>query len=70
MPRNGMIGITKGMRGWYAVHYDNDGPVQSGLGSYATPEEAAREAEEWAESERMMLDPAAREYIDRREAQR
>ena len=30
---------------------DSDGPVQCGIGSYATPTEAQREAADWARSE-------------------
>lgn len=45
--------VTHGMRGWFAVMLDkNTGePLHTGIGSYATSEEAAIEAAEWAEAE-------------------
>jgi hypothetical protein len=46
-----MIGITNGLRGYFAVLYDECGPIQSGIGSYETPEGAADEARDWAVSE-------------------
>lgn len=49
------IAITHGMRGYFAVLIDYvDGepmPFESGIGSYATPEEAHAEARAWAEAE-------------------
>lgn len=49
------IEVTKGMRGWFAVLvWDGMGfpePWESGFGSYATKEEAAVEAQQWAEAE-------------------
>ena len=45
------FGVTYGMRGFFAIIYDNDGPIQSGIGSYSSGKEAAIEAIEWAESE-------------------
>jgi hypothetical protein len=50
------ITITKGMRGFFAVHvwWNPDGfwePWQSGIGSYATRDEAEPEAREWAIAE-------------------
>lgn len=38
------VGVTKGMRGWFAVLYDHDGPIQTGIGSYKTREGAEQEA--------------------------
>lgn len=50
---NGPIrfGATHGMRGHFAVMYDNEGPIQSGIGSYTNSREAWIEAAEWAEAE-------------------
>lgn len=45
------FGVTYGMRGWFAIIYDDDGPIQSGIGSYHTAAEAWVEAAQWAESE-------------------
>ena len=45
------VGVTHGLRGWFAVLYDEAGPIQSGIGSYETPEGAAQEARDWAISE-------------------
>jgi hypothetical protein len=45
------IGVTSGMRGWFAVLCDDDGPLQSGIGSYSSAIEAWQEACEWAEAE-------------------
>lgn len=54
------VTVTEGMRGFFAVllHYvvmDDDygfyEPWESGLGSYATPQEAADEARAWAANE-------------------
>jgi hypothetical protein len=43
--------VTHGLRGWFAIMVDKDGPVQSGIGSYATAKEAERETADWARSE-------------------
>ena len=53
------LGVTQGMRGYFAILYDGDtGEVwDSGIGSYATREGAEREAQEWAEMERLPFDP-------------
>lgn len=45
------FGVTHGLRGWFAIMYDDEGPIQSGIGSYDTPAEAWKEAAEWADSE-------------------
>jgi hypothetical protein len=49
------VTVTSGMRGFFAVLIDEtDGypePVQSGPGSYESPEGAAVEAREWARAE-------------------
>ncbi|MCW2077937.1 UNVERIFIED_ORG: hypothetical protein M2193_000112 [Bradyrhizobium japonicum] len=49
------VTITSGMRGFFAVLIDgSDGfpePVQTGIGSYKTPELAKPEAIAWAKAE-------------------
>lgn len=50
------IGVTQGMRGWFAVLYDEEGPINSGIGSYATPQGAHEEALEWAQAEGVPCD--------------
>jgi hypothetical protein len=45
------LGVTQGLRGWFAVLYDSDGPIQTGIGSYSTAEGASKEAIEWWEAE-------------------
>jgi hypothetical protein len=47
------ISVTSGMSGYFAVMWDNDGAIQTGIGRYATAEEAAVEAREWAEAEEL-----------------
>jgi hypothetical protein len=59
--RKAFITTTHGMRGWFAVHMwwnnkDIEGhgfwePWQSGIGSYKTEAEAAKEGRIWAEAE-------------------
>lgn len=51
--KSGLVrfGITTGMRGIFAVMYDDEGPIQSGVGSYSNAKEAWLEAAEWAEAE-------------------
>lgn len=56
------ITITRGMRGFFAVHiwWNPEGfwePWQSGFGSYATREEAIPEARSWAEAEGLEFKP-------------
>lgn len=45
--------VGKGMRGHYAMCVDDvtNECIQTGIGSYETPEEAAEEAVDWAECE-------------------
>jgi hypothetical protein len=43
--------VTSGMRGFFAVMYDDEGPIQSGIGSYDNSTAAALEAMQWAQSE-------------------
>ncbi len=50
------VGVTSGLRGYFAVLYDQDGPIQSGVGSYKSAKEAMVEAREWAESEELLCD--------------
>jgi hypothetical protein len=59
------IGVTNGLRGYFAVAYDELGPIQSGVGSYRTAEQAAEEAYDWAMSEFgiTMLDETTKELL-------
>lgn len=56
------IGVTYGMRGWYAVLYEVSpngnylDVIQTGIGSYPTPEGARMEAEEWSAAEEIPVD--------------
>lgn len=50
------VGVTHGLRGYYAVLYDKDGPIQTGIGSYPTRDDAKREAWDWAKSEGLPAD--------------
>lgn len=44
-----LIVVVSGMSGFFAVLMDTEeGPVETGFGRYATPEEARREAVIWA----------------------
>jgi hypothetical protein len=54
------IGVTQGMSGWFAVLYSADAegeyePEQTGIGRFATRDEAVEEAESWAEDEGIEL---------------
>lgn len=51
------IGISRGMAGWFAVKYDSEGAIQTGVGHYARAGEAHEEAQGWAISEMLPLDP-------------
>jgi hypothetical protein len=55
------VTTTSGMRGCFAVLIDDsDGfpePVQTGIGSYKTDTEAAREAKDWALAEGLEFRP-------------
>ena len=58
-----VISVARGMAGWFAVLYwwnPEDGgfpePYNTGLGRYATREEAVEEARAWAEDENVRLD--------------
>jgi hypothetical protein len=50
------FGVTNGLRGFFAIIYDDEGPIQSGIGSYSSSKEAAKEAIEWAESEGYLVE--------------
>lgn len=55
------IGVTQGMRGWFAVLYSTDGaggyePIQSGFDSYETTEEAREDAKAWSRAENIPTD--------------
>jgi len=50
------IGITSGMSGHFAVLYDEDGPIETGVGRYKTSDEAKIEAKSWALSDEYPLD--------------
>lgn len=50
------IGVTSGMSGYFAVLYDEDGPIQSGVGRYKTSAEAEDEARDWARSDEYPCD--------------
>lgn len=39
------------MSGYYALIYDDEGPIQTGVGRYGTFKEAVEEAAQWAEAE-------------------
>ena len=52
------IGVTRGLRGWFAVMYDTRTmePEATGFGSYATAVEAAQEAAGWAAAEEIPVE--------------
>lgn len=45
------IGVTKGLRGFFAVSYDNEGPICSSPLSFEDYIDAVKDAIEWAKSE-------------------
>ena len=45
------FGISSGLRGYFAIIYDEAGPIQSGIGSYDNPQDAWSEAYDWAACE-------------------
>lgn len=51
MPGLIRFGVTCGLRGFFAVMYDDEGPIQTGIGSHADGLGAAEDAIEWAEAE-------------------
>lgn len=61
-PNNPYITTTQGMSGHFAVmiHTHEDDfpePWESGIGRYATEDEAIQEAKEWAEAEELEYKP-------------
>lgn len=50
------LGITSGLRGFFALKYDADGPIQTAPSSHATPAEAWQDARSWATAEGLPLD--------------
>jgi hypothetical protein len=54
--RRSFIGVTQGMLGWCAVHYDVDGPIVTGLSYYADRADAVAEARDWSESDGIPLE--------------
>lgn len=50
------IGVERGVRGYFAVMYDGDGPTHTGIGSYDTPEGARGEARDWSMAEGVPTD--------------
>jgi hypothetical protein len=50
-PASQFITVTHGLRGYFAVLMDDQGPIDSGLGSFLTPEAAGEEAQAWAAAE-------------------
>lgn len=51
------VTVTHGLRGHFAVLIENEMPVQSGIGSYPTPDEAAAEGLDWARCEGIWFKP-------------
>lgn len=58
MYRNISFEVDRGLRGYFAVMYDNDGPIQTGIGSFDNPKNAAIEAWEWAMEEDYPMEAA------------
>jgi hypothetical protein len=50
------IGLGQGMAGYYAVLYDNEGPIETGIGRYETSVGAEEEARDWSQSEDVYVD--------------
>lgn len=50
------IGTMFGMRGYFAVMYDEDGPIQSSPLSFRTIEGAMKDALAWARGEQLPVD--------------
>ena len=63
MTGRGRIGVDRGLIGFFAVLYDDDGPIRTGIGRYATAEEAWEEARNWSLSENRPL------YMPEKEAE-
>jgi hypothetical protein len=50
------IGVTFGLRGYFAVMYDDDGPIQTSPISCKTFDAAVADAKTWAQSEGLEYD--------------
>jgi hypothetical protein len=50
------IGVTSGMSGHFAVMYDDDGPINTGVGRYKTRKEAVQEARDWSRANEVPLE--------------
>ncbi len=50
------VGVTYGISGYFVITYDEDGPIDTGIGRYSTPEPAEQEAREWAFVKGLPLD--------------
>lgn len=46
------------MSGYFAITYDDNGPIDTGIGRYSTSGPAEDEAREWAFGENLPLDPS------------
>ena len=44
----GVVTVTEGMSGWFAVHMVDGEPEETGAGRYKSREEAEAEARDWA----------------------
>lgn len=56
MLRYPRLGVTNGMRGFFAVKYDEDGPINTGLTGFKESTGAWNEAREWAAAEGLECD--------------
>jgi hypothetical protein len=59
------IVVTSGLRGYFAAMVDDDGPIMSGIGSYATAAGAAIEARMWAEAEELPFEDTSAPSVRR-----
>lgn len=50
------IGVTHGLRGFFAFVHDDIEPIQSSPFSFETSEEAWKDAEQWSKAEEIPLD--------------
>jgi hypothetical protein len=57
------VGVSSGMRGFFAVLYDDNGPIESGSGSFGTYGGAYDEAVAWAKAEGLQVDAYRKEAI-------
>lgn len=64
------IGVSSGMRGWYSVLYDQEGPIHTGICSFETKEEAIQDAQCWAQAEELGCDyPLVNENLTKNQKQ-